>query len=219
MAAVAPAVAEDGAQYVATNWKKIWKQKLRPLADKRYYTKVQSDAKYSTKTETSTLLGNYYTKAQSDAGYAPKGSSYTKAESDGNYYTKSAIDAKLAPFVNSVSSFAGGDQTLALASADQVVRSVSLMPPANGTVIVSSGASIEGLTAGVSRCSITTGTGLDFEALQLVSTQVGEFASIGGTRGFTVTKGSVLTVNLVCNVFSGTSRLRDGALTAIFAPS
>jgi len=85
VAAVAPAVAEDGAQYVATNWKKIWKKQLRPLADKRYYKKAQSDAKYSTKTETGTALGNYYTKAQSDAGYAQKGASYTKAESDAKY--------------------------------------------------------------------------------------------------------------------------------------
>ncbi|MCD6639390.1 MAG: hypothetical protein LT071_05695 [Nocardioides sp.] len=40
-------------QAAATNWAKIWKKKLRPLADKRYarkgssYTKAQSDAKYA----------------------------------------------------------------------------------------------------------------------------------------------------------------------------
>ena len=102
VAAVAPAVAQDGAQYVATNWKKIWKKQLRPLADQRYYTKVQSDTKYSTKTETGAALGNYYTKAQSDAGYAPKATTYSKTESDANYYkkadtfTKTEADARYA---------------------------------------------------------------------------------------------------------------------------
>ncbi|MEO7846617.1 MAG: hypothetical protein ABIR82_14860 [Nocardioides sp.] len=97
MAAVAPAVAEDGAQYVATNWKKIWKKQLRPLADQRYYTKVQSDTKYSTKTESGAALGNYYTKAQSDVNY------YTKSQSDANYYKKTETysrteaDARYAP--------------------------------------------------------------------------------------------------------------------------
>jgi len=56
IATVAPAAADDGAQYAATNWKKIW-----------------------------ATLGSYSTKAQSDAAYAAKGSSYTKAESDAKY--------------------------------------------------------------------------------------------------------------------------------------
>ena len=43
--AVTPAGAEVSSA-VATNWKKIWKKNLKPLADKRYYTKKQSDAKY-----------------------------------------------------------------------------------------------------------------------------------------------------------------------------
>ena len=41
--AVTPAGAEV-TNAVATNWKKIWKKNLRPLADKRYYTKAQIDA-------------------------------------------------------------------------------------------------------------------------------------------------------------------------------
>lgn len=42
-------------QAAATNWARIWKTKLRPLADKRYarkgasYTKAQSDARYLAK--------------------------------------------------------------------------------------------------------------------------------------------------------------------------
>jgi hypothetical protein len=72
--AVTPAGAEVS-QAVATNWKKIWKKNLKPLADKRYYTKKQSDAKYQAK-------GNY----------EAAGSGYTKAET----YSKAEADAKYA---------------------------------------------------------------------------------------------------------------------------
>ncbi|EON25317.1 beta-galactosidase [Nocardioides sp. CF8] len=120
--AVSPAGAEVE-QFAATNWKKIWKKKLQPLADKRYYTKSASDAKYSTKAETGAAFANYYTKAQNDAAlagfltkaagdaaYAAKGSSYSKAESDakfqpagsyaaaGSSYSKAESDAKYAPY-------------------------------------------------------------------------------------------------------------------------
>jgi hypothetical protein len=93
--AVTPAGAEVS-QSVATSWKKIWKKDLKPLADKRYYTKAQSDTKYATKAEsaagdaasnaaTDTKLGSYYKKTESDARYAGAGSSYSKADSDAKY--------------------------------------------------------------------------------------------------------------------------------------
>lgn len=81
--AVTPAGAEVS-QAVATNWKKIWKQKLRPLADRRYYTKAQSDSKYQPKGSYETA-GSGYSKAESDAKYSAAGSSYSKAESDAKY--------------------------------------------------------------------------------------------------------------------------------------
>lgn len=87
--AVTPAGAEVS-QAMATNWKKIWKKNLKPLADKRYYTKAQSDTKFATKAEsaasaaaaqagatsaanaaTDSKLSGYYKKAESDAKYAP----------------------------------------------------------------------------------------------------------------------------------------------------
>jgi hypothetical protein len=95
--AVTPAGAEVSSA-VATNWKKIWKKNLKPLADRRYYTKKQSDAKYATPAQsdakyatkadaaaataaanaaTDTKLGNYYTKSQGDARYLPKRSLLT----------------------------------------------------------------------------------------------------------------------------------------------
>ena len=80
---VSPAGAEVS-QLAATNWKKIWKKKLQPQADKRYYTKAASNARY-------TPAGAGYSKAEADANYQPKGSyapagsSYSKAESDAKY--------------------------------------------------------------------------------------------------------------------------------------
>lgn len=202
-----PAGAEV-AQAAATNWKKIWTKKLQPHADKRYYTKAASDAKYSTKTET--------TAAAAAAQSAANAATDNKL---GGYYKKTEVDAKLAPLVNSVAATSGGDQTLALTPADQVVRSVSIMPPANGMVIVSSSAQVEGLTAGISRCSISLGTSLDLAAYQIVSPGAGGYHAISGTRGFPVTKGDLLTARLVCNEYSGDALIRDSALTAIFAPS
>ena len=91
VAVVAPAVATQDTSFAATNWKKIWKKNLQKYADKRYYTKKQSDAKYSTKAETAAGLGNVYTKAQGDAKYAAAGSRYSKAESDGRYAPYPAV--------------------------------------------------------------------------------------------------------------------------------
>lgn len=93
---VTPAGAEVSSA-VSTNWKKIWKKNLAPLADKRYYKKAASDARYMaagsaySKAETDAKLGGYYSKTETDAKYQPKGnyaaagSSYTKGESDAKY--------------------------------------------------------------------------------------------------------------------------------------
>lgn len=87
------AVTPAGAQVstaVATNWKKIWKKNLKPLADKRYYTKAQSDAKYQPKGSYETA-GSGYSKAESDAKYSAAGSSYSKAEGDAKYQSKTQL--------------------------------------------------------------------------------------------------------------------------------
>ena len=76
------------------------------------------------------IAGSAYSKAEADAKYSPAGSSYSKAE----------IDAKLAPLLNSLAAFAGGDQLVAMTTSAEVFRSVSIMPPADGTVIVNSSA-------------------------------------------------------------------------------
>ncbi|CAM3578401.1 hypothetical protein [Nocardioides zeicaulis] len=201
--AVTPAGAEVS-QAAATSWKKIWKKELKPLAAKAFYTKSKANQAFATKAES----------AAGDA--AANAATDTKL---GSYYKKSEIDAKLAPFVNAVAATAGGDQSLALASTDLVTRSVSLMPPANGTVVVSSSGQIETTTAGIARCSISLSNAFDFAAVQNMSGAAGDYSTAAGTRGFPVTKGTLFTANLVCNEYSGQHVMWDSSLTAIFAPN
>lgn len=195
--AVTPAGAEVS-QSVATNWKKIWKKNLKPLADRRYYKKSTSDAKYQPK-----------------GSYEIAGSGYSKAET----YSKAEIDAKLALLVNSKAASASGGQSINLEATDTVIRSVSLTPSANGTVVVSSSAYTFTATTASVRCSLTTGTSLDSTHLQYAIMPDNMTESLAGTRGFPATKDTPLTVNLVCDLLAGTANIQDSALTAIFAPS
>ena len=151
---------------------------------------------------------------------------YTEAEADavtGGLDTRvTALEATIAPLVNSVAAFAGGNQSVALSSTDLTVRSVSLMPPANGTIIVTSQAYLfeNNSGDGTGRCSITTGTAVDGSALQIGQMDAGaSFETIAGTRGYNVTAGVLFTANLVCDETGGEVVLLDSSMTAIFAPS
>ncbi len=162
---------------------------------------------------------------------------YDDHNHDDRYYQKSEADAvtdaldtrvsdleaAVAPLVNSVAAFAGGDALIFLAGPDEVVQTVSLVPPADGIVVVNSSMHFLEVDAGagdsVVRCSITDGATVDFDFLQIVTLADGQFHISSGTRGFNVTEGNLLTVNLVCNESSGQIRVQDPALTAIFAPT
>jgi hypothetical protein len=115
---------------------------------------------------------------------------------------------------------AGGNQNEVVTVTNEVVRSVSLTVPVAGTVIVNSTANAEDSNEGDDVwCSITTGTTVDVAFLQQWESAGfdGSLAQLAGTRGFDVTAGQALTVNLVCRHFgSGSSIILDSALTAIF---
>ena len=157
---------------------------------------------------------------------------------DDRYYTEDEVDtvtgaldtrvsdleAAVAPLVNSVAAFASGSQSETLAAADTIYRTVSLMPPADGVVIVNSSAHFTRSGAGdlTVRCSIGTGSAVDFTHLQITDvpdTDGGDFETLGGTRAFDVSEGVLLTVNLVCDLGVGTGSISDSSLTAVFAPS
>jgi hypothetical protein len=116
---------------------------------------------------------------------------------------------------------AGGNQFETVTTADEVVRSVTITAPVAGTVIVNSTANAGEANAGDAvRCSITTGDAIDSSFIQFwqSSGSNGANGQLAGTRGFDVTAGQTLTVNLVCRHFGadGSSAILDSALTAIF---
>lgn len=60
------------------NWSKIWKKQIMPKADRRYYTKRQSN-------------GRFVTSGDADAKY------YSRTESDGRFLAKTDADAQYQP--------------------------------------------------------------------------------------------------------------------------
>ena len=132
-----------------------------------------------------------------------------------------ALEAKVETLVNSVAAFDGGQSAVTL-GADRLVKSVSLMPPADGHVIVNSSGFVQnvGTDGAEAECSITTGTAVDSSAQELTTFQAGsqfDYQQLGSTRGFDVTSGVLFTVNYRCKA-DGVVILGDAALTAIFAP-
>ena len=116
---------------------------------------------------------------------------------------------------------AGGQQDEAVTVVDEVARSVTLIAPVAGVVIVNSTAgAVETTASDDVRCSITTATNLDGAFLQFWESpgSSGAVAQLAGTRGFDVAAGETLTVNLVCDHVgaSADSLIFDSALTAIF---
>jgi hypothetical protein len=116
--------------------------------------------------------------------------------------------------------FASGDQVLALAAADAIVRSIVLTAPSAGFVIVTASGYFDfNNTAGTGRCAITTGAAVDFTHLIIAEGDSGtNFIPFSATRGFIVAAGST-TFNLVCDEFAGNVEVEDSSLTAIFVPT
>jgi len=119
--------------------------------------------------------------------------------------------------------FAGGDQVVNLTGTDTTVRDVAITAPSSGRVIViASGyfyfhsTSVDG-----GRCSITTGTAVDFSNLIIAGERTGDstyYVPFVGTRGFSVGAGTT-TFRLVCDSYSGTVSVEDTQMTAMFVPT
>ena len=119
--------------------------------------------------------------------------------------------------------FASGEQEVVLTSADAVVRSVTVTTPAPGRLIVNASGYFKfshPANVDTGRCSITTGSLLDSNHLILAEESAAsamKHVPFGATRGFNVLAGS-LTINLVCDQFSGDVAVADTSLTAMFVP-
>jgi hypothetical protein len=138
---------------------------------------------------------------------------------NGSITAADILDAPRAAFVD-------GDQSLTLSTTDTVVRSVTLTAPTSGRIVVNASAELRAANAAtidLGRCSITTGTVLDFAALHRLGEEFGTpttttlHFSFSATRGFNVPAGA-FTANLVCDAFTGTVELRDSSISAMFVP-
>jgi len=119
--------------------------------------------------------------------------------------------------------YSGGDQDALLTSTAQTVRSVTVTAPADGLVVVNASGYVAASTTAVAtivRCSLTTGTGLDFNNLIFIKIDASvleESDAFAATRGFPVSAGAT-TFNLVCDEFAGNAGLYDSQMTAIYVP-
>jgi hypothetical protein len=71
------------------------------------------------------------------------------------------------------------------------------------------------------RCSITTGTTIDFTHLIIaeMNSNTNEFDAWGATRVFTVPSPGTRTYRLVCDTFAGTGTVADTSLNGIYVPT
>jgi hypothetical protein len=126
------------------------------------------------------------------------------------------LDGLEANALVSTAAYAGGDQSVDLGLDDTVVRYVTITTPRSGRVIVS--ATGYGYLPGDTdylRCSITTGTGLDTEALSIARGAI--YFPFALMRGYTVGAGTHR-FNLVCDANSDQVDARDTNITALYVP-
>ncbi|HSP28531.1 MAG TPA: hypothetical protein VLN74_08280 [Ilumatobacteraceae bacterium] len=127
---------------------------------------------------------------------------------------------------NSRAVHSAGVQNVTLNTAtDLVVRTVTIVPTANGTVIANASGTMvrANFDAFLGRCSITSGSAAE-DAFSLygnvpAGATFTDVKSFAGTRGFDVVKGVAFTVRLVCDRISGSGGLTSSSLTAVFAPN
>lgn len=117
--------------------------------------------------------------------------------------------------------FIGGDQSFGLTGSNASVRTVTLVAPRAGVVIVTaSGEFFFGGGNQIVHCAISTTTGLDGAAdFRAENESLISFLPFSSTRAFVVPAGS-FTVRLVCHEDSGTTiSVRDSTLTALYVPT
>jgi hypothetical protein len=114
----------------------------------------------------------------------------------------------------------GNDILLALDAVDQVVQSVTISAPTAGHVVVTASGNFDLNLNGLddARCSITTGTAVEFPTVVVRESSNLDFVPFSATRGFDVSAGGN-TFNLVCVENAGIVNVGNTSLTAIFVPA
>lgn len=122
--------------------------------------------------------------------------------------------------------FVDGDGSLTLPAGPSIIRSVSITRPTSGVVIVNASGHWAFISTGAdgARCSISTGTTVDFAHL-MIGNDFGstagsnDFMPFASTRAFNFTTAGTSTFRLVCEEFEGNVRVQDGSINAIFVPT
>ena len=107
-----------------------------------------------------------------------------------------------------------------LSTADAIVRSTSIVPPRDGTVIFNAQTwfTCTSSAACVARCSVSPGRStLDTSRFAITSVPSGQYQTMSVAGALPVTANNMLTLNLVCDMFTGVGSLGDPSLTAIFS--
>jgi len=120
--------------------------------------------------------------------------------------------------------FAASSDNEVSVTTPQVVKSVAITAPSSGKVIVNASGYFRfasASTADGGRCSITTGSAIDYTHL-VIANEIGvntlTWNPFAATRGYNVSTGTT-TFNLVCDRFSGSISIGDPTMTAIFVPT
>lgn len=121
--------------------------------------------------------------------------------------------------------YVGGDQTIYITDADQVVRTITLDIPNNGLVIVNATGhatwAVSSDRTSAARCSISQGTEIDYLCLSVVGSEGTntneDNLSISISRAFPLEKGRQ-TFNLVCDAWESSDSilLRDFNMHAVY---
>ena len=161
---------------------------------------------------------------------------YTVGAASGDSGQVAALQAQVAALENRVAAIEAGSgearaahsaalQTVNLSATDVVVRSVTVTPTADGTLIATASGSMvrSNTNAFVGRCSLSLGTTLDAgtAAYAVVRDGGGLFdrQDFAATRGFDVSKNVPVTVRLVCDREVGSGGIVASSLTAVVAPN
>lgn len=99
------------------------------------------------------------------------------------------------------------------------VVSLTVLPPSDGALVVSSSAQFGSLGGGRAQCSINDELAISVDHPQIFDAGTGVPGSLAGSRTFAVSAGQQIDVSLVCRRLSGTIGVNEADLSAIFLPS
>ncbi len=107
-----------------------------------------------------------------------------------------------------------------LTSADVIVRTVSVTAPLDGTVVANfqTWFTCTSGVACVARCTINPGgSTLDTTRFAITSVASGQYQTMSVQGALPIAEGASLTLNAVCDTFTGTGSLGDMNLVAVYS--